>query len=120
MDAPEMGKTRTPQGFPGFSDGGRYKTRTCDLPHVKRMRYQLRQSSDQRKSFYFILRCLSRENCAAAGCQGRSRRAGWLPRGRREAAMAEASTWDWRCSAASWAFFTSSISAARNLAAPGM
>ncbi len=25
--------------------GGRYKTRTCDLPHVKRMRYQLRQSS---------------------------------------------------------------------------
>ena len=22
--------------------GGRYKTRTCDLPHVKRMRYQLR------------------------------------------------------------------------------
>ena len=28
----------------GFN-GGRYKTRTCDLPHVKRMRYQLRQSS---------------------------------------------------------------------------
>ena len=26
--------------------GGRYKTRTCDLPHVKRMRYQLRQSSN--------------------------------------------------------------------------
>ena len=24
------------------SFGGRYKTRTCDLPHVKRMRYQLR------------------------------------------------------------------------------
>ena len=31
--------------FPGPFDGGRYKTRTCDLPHVKRMRYQLRQSS---------------------------------------------------------------------------
>ena len=30
----------------GFCHGGRYKTRTCDLPHVKRMRYQLRQSSD--------------------------------------------------------------------------
>ena len=30
----------------GFTlNGGRYKTRTCDLPHVKRMRYQLRQSS---------------------------------------------------------------------------
>ena len=29
----------------GFCHGGRYKTRTCDLPHVKRMRYQLRQSS---------------------------------------------------------------------------
>lgn len=28
-----------------FFYGGRYKTRTCDLPHVKRMRYQLRQSS---------------------------------------------------------------------------
>ena len=31
--------------------GGRYKTRTCDLPHVKRMRYQLRQSSSQRRLF---------------------------------------------------------------------
>lgn len=31
--------------FPGLFNGGRYKTRTCDLPHVKRMRYQLRQSS---------------------------------------------------------------------------
>ena len=29
--------------------GGRYKTRTCDLPHVKRMRYQLRQSSIYRQ-----------------------------------------------------------------------
>lgn len=28
-----------------YKCGGRYKTRTCDLPHVKRMRYQLRQSS---------------------------------------------------------------------------
>lgn len=33
-----------PSGCPSFL-GGRYKTRTCDLPHVKRMRYQLRQSS---------------------------------------------------------------------------
>ena len=44
-------KTRNPNPFPigikfGFLKyGGRYKTRTCDLPHVKRMRYQLRQSS---------------------------------------------------------------------------
>ena len=44
-------KTRNPNPFPigikfGFLNlGGRYKTRTCDLPHVKRMRYQLRQSS---------------------------------------------------------------------------
>ena len=36
--------------------GGRYKTRTCDLPHVKRMRYQLRQSSSSLKQgvFYTI------------------------------------------------------------------
>ena len=43
--------TKNPNPFPigirfgFFKYGGRYKTRTCDLPHVKRMRYQLRQSS---------------------------------------------------------------------------
>ena len=37
-------QTAIPFGWP-FVFGGRYKTRTCDLPHVKRMRYQLRQSS---------------------------------------------------------------------------
>ena len=36
-------ETSMPHGFTIY--GGRYKTRTCDLPHVKRMRYQLRQSS---------------------------------------------------------------------------
>ena len=41
--------------------GGRYKTRTCDLPHVKRMRYQLRQSSIALSawSFYFTRHYLS-------------------------------------------------------------
>ena len=36
--------------------GGRYKTRTCDLPHVKRMRYQLRQSSvfHRQRLFYLM------------------------------------------------------------------
>ena len=33
--------------------GGRYKTRTCDLPHVKRMRYQLRQSSIYRHGLLY-------------------------------------------------------------------
>lgn len=33
--------------------GGRYKTRTCDLPHVKRMRYQLRQSSICRQEVFY-------------------------------------------------------------------
>ena len=61
-------KTRNPNPFPigirfGFLKyGGRYKTRTCDLPHVKRMRYQLRQSSVQRVIFYRISAWLSRTN----------------------------------------------------------
>ena len=38
-------KTKQPPFRVTVSFGGRYKTRTCDLPHVKRMRYQLRQSS---------------------------------------------------------------------------
>ena len=38
-------KTRKNHTFQRGLCGGRYKTRTCDLPHVKRMRYQLRQSS---------------------------------------------------------------------------
>ena len=38
-------ENRNFQCFSAFKSGGRYKTRTCDLPHVKRMRYQLRQSS---------------------------------------------------------------------------
>ena len=36
--------------------GGRYKTRTCDLPHVKRMRYQLRQSSSSLTACLYYLR----------------------------------------------------------------
>ena len=42
-----LGHKKIPQNhwFQGILSGGRYKTRTCDLPHVKRMRYQLRQSS---------------------------------------------------------------------------
>lgn len=42
--------------------GGRYKTRTCDLPHVKRMRYQLRQSSGSSSKGYSTL---SGEECQA-------------------------------------------------------
>ena len=38
-------KNRQKLTFSAVINGGRYKTRTCDLPHVKRMRYQLRQSS---------------------------------------------------------------------------
>ena len=38
--------------------GGRYKTRTCDLPHVKRMRYQLRQSSFCFKQGVFYTMCV--------------------------------------------------------------
>ena len=38
-------RTKKPELFRSGYRGGRYKTRTCDLPHVKRMRYQLRQSS---------------------------------------------------------------------------
>ena len=47
-------KQTTPKGV--VCCGGRYKTRTCDLPHVKRMRYQLRQSSvfHRQRLFYLM------------------------------------------------------------------
>lgn len=44
-------KQTTPKGV--VCCGGRYKTRTCDLPHVKRMRYQLRQSSIYRHGLLY-------------------------------------------------------------------
>ena len=64
-------KTRNPNPFPigikfGFLKyGGRYKTRTCDLPHVKRMRYQLRQSSKSIGECYYTTGCavLSTAKC---------------------------------------------------------
>lgn len=47
-------KQTTPKGV--VCCGGRYKTRTCDLPHVKRMRYQLRQSSNSLTACLYYLR----------------------------------------------------------------
>ena len=55
--------------------GGRYKTRTCDLPHVKRMRYQLRQSSSSlsaRDILYHknrIVKIFLREHFAFCGAE---------------------------------------------------
>ena len=57
------------------SCGGRYKTRTCDLPHVKRMRYQLRQSSSSlsaRDILYHknrIVKIFLREHFAFCGAE---------------------------------------------------
>ena len=73
MEKPSPDALLLDKGSSKDSFGGRYKTRTCDLPHVKRMRYQLRQSSiaDSSKKYYtakkndcqdlfLCLRCFSR------------------------------------------------------------
>ena len=69
--------------------GGRYKTRTCDLPHVKRMRYQLRQSSGSFKQgvFYRTGYQMSSFFCAVFQNGGGGKRcaAGARPAGERAA-----------------------------------